>query len=73
MTAYNYAKLTKKLKKLGFIFFRQAKGSHEIWMREIDQRIITIPKHGNKDLKKGTLNQICKDAGVKNQHGLDQV
>jgi predicted RNA binding protein YcfA (HicA-like mRNA interferase family) len=30
----NYRDVTKVAKKLGFYFYREAKGSHEIWRRE---------------------------------------
>jgi predicted RNA binding protein YcfA (HicA-like mRNA interferase family) len=33
----------KKLKKAGFVFDKQAKGSHEIWYNPITKRRTTIP------------------------------
>ncbi|HDO27115.1 MAG TPA: type II toxin-antitoxin system HicA family toxin [Bacteroidetes bacterium] len=35
----------KKLKKFGFIFYRQASGSHEIWYNEKTEKFTTIPNH----------------------------
>ncbi len=54
----------KKLKKAGFIFDRQAKGSHEIWYNPITKRRTTIPNHPGVDIPKGTLKAIIKEAGL---------
>ena len=32
----NYRQVIKVAKKLGFYFCRQAKGSHEIWRRDVE-------------------------------------
>jgi len=31
LAGFKYRKIIKILKKLGFVFYRQAAGSHEIW------------------------------------------
>jgi len=49
----------KVLERAGFIFSRQ-KGSHQIYTR--GNTGVIIPFH-NKDLKKGTLRHIIKQAG----------
>lgn len=54
----------KKLKKAGFIFDRQAKGSHEIWYNPITKRRTTVPNHPGADIPKGTLKAIIKEAGL---------
>jgi predicted RNA binding protein YcfA (HicA-like mRNA interferase family) len=54
----------KKLKKAGFVFDRQAKGSHEIWYNPITKRRTTIPNHPGVDIPKGTLKAIIKEAGL---------
>ena len=38
----------KVAKKLGFAFYRQAKGSHEVWRRVSDGRHTVIPRHAGK-------------------------
>ncbi|KCZ71864.1 putative periplasmic or secreted lipoprotein [Candidatus Methanoperedens nitroreducens] len=53
----------KKLKKVGFVFDRYAKGSHEIWYNPITKRRVTIPNHPGVDIPKGTLRAIIKEAG----------
>lgn len=54
----------KKLKKAGFVFDRQAKGSYEIWYNPITKRRTTIPNHPGIDIPKGTLKAIIKEAGL---------
>ncbi len=31
----SYREVTRRLRKLGFRFYRQGKGSHELWVRDI--------------------------------------
>ncbi|MBR1860565.1 MAG: type II toxin-antitoxin system HicA family toxin [Lachnospiraceae bacterium] len=52
----------KLLKKSGFVEIR-VEGSHHIMKSGSVE--ISIPVHGNKSMKKGLLNQILKDAGLK--------
>jgi predicted RNA binding protein YcfA (HicA-like mRNA interferase family) len=73
MPSYNYRKLTKKLKQMGFKFYRQGKGSHTLWIRESDKVVLPIPNHGGKDLRTGTLHEICKEIGLKNVHDLEKI
>jgi len=61
----------KRLKKAGFVFDRQAKGSHEIWYNPATKRRITIPNHPGADIPKGTLKAIIKEAGLTVQEFLE--
>lgn len=61
----NYRQLTRKLRRLGYEFYRQAAGSHEIWWHPATGRRTTIPNHGPKDIPKGTLAKILRDLGLK--------
>jgi predicted RNA binding protein YcfA (HicA-like mRNA interferase family) len=54
--------LIKLLRKHGWHLDRVA-GSHHILKRQ--SKTLTIPVHGKKDLPKGTLNSILKEAGLK--------
>lgn len=54
--------LVKILKKEGWEVDR-INGSHFILKRE--DKTLTVPVHKNKDLPKGTLNAILKQAGIK--------
>lgn len=60
----NYNELTRRLSNLGCTFRRTAKGSHEIWWRSERKRYTTIPRHGNKDIKTGTLKKILRDLEI---------
>jgi predicted RNA binding protein YcfA (HicA-like mRNA interferase family) len=52
------------LKKAGFVLYRQARGSHEIWYNSVTKRRTTIPNHPGVDIPKGTLRAILKEADV---------
>ena len=58
----NGKELLKLAKKTGWEEVR-IEGSHHI-MRK-DGKEISIPVHGSKSIKKGLLNQILKDMGLK--------
>jgi predicted RNA binding protein YcfA (HicA-like mRNA interferase family) len=55
---------------LGFIFDRQAAGSHEIWYNTLTKRYITIPNH-SKDMPEGTLRAILREADVSPEDFLE--
>ncbi|MBI3361353.1 MAG: type II toxin-antitoxin system HicA family toxin [Chloroflexi bacterium] len=59
-----YRELTRKLRRLGYELYRQAKGSHEIWWSPKTRRRTTIPNHGSNPIPKGTLRRILKDLGL---------
>ena len=52
------------LRRVGFVFFRSAKGSHEVWRRESDGRHTVVPRHSGRTLKRRTLKAILEDAGL---------
>ncbi len=54
----------KRLRAAGFIFDRQAKGSHEIWYNPVTKRRTVVPNHPGKDIPKGTLRAIIDQAGL---------
>jgi len=64
MSKFNFTpkKLVKLLKQNGFVFTRQ-NGSHAIFRNELLQRKVVVPMH-SKDIPKGTLHAILKDAGI---------
>ncbi|KNZ41460.1 type II toxin-antitoxin system HicA family toxin [Acetobacterium bakii] len=55
--------MIKLLNEHGFIEDRQ-NGSHKFFVNKITGKRTTVPYH-SKDLKKGTEQQILKDAGLK--------
>ena len=58
------------LKKAGFVLYRQARGSHEIWYNPATKRRTTVPNHPGMDIPKGTLRAILKEAGIPLDHFL---
>jgi predicted RNA binding protein YcfA (HicA-like mRNA interferase family) len=44
---------------------QRVKGSHHIYSKSGERKIISIPVHGNQDLKPGLANRIARDAGIK--------
>jgi len=63
LAGFRYRRIVKRLKKLGFVFDRQAAGSHEIWYNELTGLYTTIPNHPG-DMPEGTLRAILKQAGI---------
>lgn len=63
LAGFDYRKCVKKLRKLGFVFDRQARGSHEIWWNPDTRLRTTIPNHPG-DIPEGTMGAILKQAGV---------
>ncbi|MDO8754784.1 MAG: type II toxin-antitoxin system HicA family toxin [Anaerolineales bacterium] len=60
----NYREVIERLGKIGFRFYRQGKGSHELWVRDEDGRVIPVPRHEGKAIRKGTLRTIIREAGL---------
>ncbi len=62
MTAKEFA---KQIEKSGWYLEREGKGSHKIYKHKNHDYIITVPFHGNKDIAKGLLQKLKKQAGLK--------
>jgi len=46
--------------------FKQSEGTrHENWFSPISKKIFQVGRHNTEDVKKGILNRILKDAGLK--------
>jgi predicted RNA binding protein YcfA (HicA-like mRNA interferase family) len=61
--ALTAAKVIRKLRRAGFVFDRQAKGSHEIWYNPKTHRRVVVPNHPGL-LPKGTLRAIVRESGL---------
>ena len=59
-----YKEIARVAKKLGFVLYRSARGSHEVWRRDSDGRQTTIPNHGSRNLKRRTMKAILDDLGI---------
>jgi len=59
-----YSELKNLLRKGGC--YKQSEGArHEIWYSPITSRMFQVGRHNTADVKKGILNRILKDAGLK--------
>ncbi|PIP17269.1 MAG: hypothetical protein COX44_00775 [Candidatus Portnoybacteria bacterium CG23_combo_of_CG06-09_8_20_14_all_37_13] len=55
-------KVIQKLQKAGFVVDRQ-RGSHVVLFNKQNKKFVVVAYH-NKDLKKGTIRNIIKQAGL---------
>lgn len=63
LSGFRYRDVAKRLRKFGFVFDRQAAGSHEIWYNPATDRYTTLPNHPG-DIPEGTLRAIIKQTGI---------
>ena len=66
-----YRDVTRRLDKLGFRFYRQGKGSHELWVRDSDGRVVPVPHHRGKSIRRGTVRAIIHETGVSVEEFMD--
>ena len=62
LAGFSYREVTRKLRKLGFEFYRTVQGDHEIWINSTTNLRTTIPHH--REVREGTLRNILKQGGV---------
>jgi predicted RNA binding protein YcfA (HicA-like mRNA interferase family) len=43
---------------------KRVKGSHHIFSKAGEWKIIVVPVHGNQTIKPGLAHRIAKDAGI---------
>lgn len=63
LAGFLYRDIVRKLRKAGFTFDRQAKGSYEIWWNPATRKRTTIPNHPGS-LPEGTVRAIIKQADL---------
>ena len=63
LSGFNYRSIIKRLRQFGFVFDRQAAGSHEIWYNAETRLYTTLPNHPG-DMPEGTLRAILKQADI---------
>ena len=61
LAGFSADEVIRKLSRAGFVFDRQAKGSHEIWWNPKTRARTTVPHHPG-DLREGTLRAILRQA-----------
>jgi predicted RNA binding protein YcfA (HicA-like mRNA interferase family) len=62
-----YAELVRKLRRLNVKFYRQGKGSHEVWWVPATGRRASIPNHPGREINKKTLATILRDLQLKEE------
>jgi predicted RNA binding protein YcfA (HicA-like mRNA interferase family) len=70
LEGYSGDEVIRKLRRAGFVFDRQAKGSHEIWRHPMSKARTTVPRHPG-DLPEGTMRAIIRQAGLSVDEFLD--
>lgn len=65
-----YRDVTRRLDMLGFRFYRQGKGSHELWVRDSDGKVVPVPHHRGK-IRQGTVRAIIRETGVSVEEFMD--
>ena len=63
LAGFTAPQVIRKLRRAGFYFDRQAKGSHEIWRNPNTRARTTIPNHPG-DLPEGTVRAFIRQAGI---------
>jgi predicted RNA binding protein YcfA (HicA-like mRNA interferase family) len=63
LAGFSADEVIRKSRRAGFVFDRQAKGSHEIWWNPQTRTRTTVPHHPG-DLSEGTLRAILRQAGL---------
>ncbi|ESQ13279.1 MAG: type II toxin-antitoxin system HicA family toxin [Thiohalocapsa sp. PB-PSB1] len=63
MKSISGKRLCKVLESRGWSL-KRIKGSHHIYSHPDNANILTVPVHGNRDLKHGTLSSLLKAAGL---------
>ncbi len=61
LAGFSADEVIRKLRRAGFVFDRQAKGSHEIWWNPQTRARTTVPHHPG-ELPEGTLRAILSQA-----------
>lgn len=69
LAGFSADEVIRKLRQAGFVFDRQAKGSHEIWWSPKTRARTTIPHHPG-DLPEGTVRAIIKQASISTEEFL---
>jgi predicted RNA binding protein YcfA (HicA-like mRNA interferase family) len=63
LSGFKYKDVARKLRVLGFVFDRQARGSHEIWRHSDSGRKATLVRHA-RPIAEGTLRAILREAQI---------
>ena len=60
----DYHEVTRRLRRHGFRFYRRGRGSHELWVRDADGRVVPVPHYRGRKIPKGTVRAIIREIDV---------
>jgi len=63
LSGFRYREVVKRLRRHGFVFGREASGSHEIWDNPESGRTVLLSQHP-RDYAEGTMRAILRQAGI---------
>ena len=63
MTPVSGKRFCKLLEEHGWEL-RRIRCSHHIYAKPDNPTILTVPVHGNRDLKTGLIRQLVRDSGI---------
>lgn len=67
---YKPRQVVRALERAGWFVSHQT-GSHVIMEKEGEEATLSIPSHKGRDVKRGTLAALLRDAGIKQSEFLD--
>jgi predicted RNA binding protein YcfA (HicA-like mRNA interferase family) len=70
LSGFRPADIIRKLRRAGFVFDRQARGSHQVWINLNTRARAIIPVHPG-DLPAGTVRSIIRQAGLSVEEFLE--
>ena len=63
LPSFKVKEVLRCLHKAGYVKWRQS-GSHMVLYHALDNKTVTVPIHFGKDVPKGTLRAIIREAGL---------
>ena len=63
LAGFKYRQVIQRLRALGFVLDRQARGSHEVWRRASTGRTAIVPNHRG-DVPEPVVKSIVDQGGV---------
>lgn len=61
---WTYRDVTRFIREHGFVFHKQAEGSHEYWVNEPTGKVVDINFRGRKAFRPKTLLTMIRQSGI---------
>jgi predicted RNA binding protein YcfA (HicA-like mRNA interferase family) len=62
LAGFSYHEISRKLRRLGFGFYRECPGSHELWIHADGRRVMVV-RH-TKEIPESTLRAILRIGSI---------